>query len=206
MRKISDTTNGNVPDGEMSGMKCKFVRGKNIDVFKGIVLLGAVICISSIVLLFSLNRAEAGSVNNFDELSAKLNIKPIFADFETHGELYYRLIGTTAAWEANILGKFSSQTVSLINHSPGEMELPSPQLSYEDHVPISALAFRMLPVPPENVAKELMLTKAGETNDEIRSQLDDNLVYFQGVRGGYRFELYLLGKSNYFILRIIQVR
>ena len=197
MRKISDTTNGNVPDGEMSGMKCKFVRGKNIDVFKGIVLLGAVICISSIVLLFSLNRAEAGSVNNFDELSAKLNIKPIFADFETHGELYYRLIGTTAAWEANILGKFSSQTVSLINHSPGEMELP---------VPISALAFRMLPVPPENVAKELMLTKAGETNDEIRSQLDDNLVYFQGVRGGYRFELYLLGKSNYFILRIIQVR
>ena len=76
---------------------------KDIGILRGLILLGAIIVIFFTILLFLSNKHKEGYVNNFDQLFAILNIKPVFTNFENRGKLYYKLTGSSNAWEVNIL-------------------------------------------------------------------------------------------------------
>ena len=78
---------------------------KDIGILRGLILLGAIIVIFFTILLFLSNKHKEGYVNNFDQLFAILNIKPVFTNFENRGKLYYKLTGSSNAWEVNILDR-----------------------------------------------------------------------------------------------------
>ena len=178
---------------------------KDIGILRGLILLGAIIVIFFTILLFLSNKHKEGYVNNFDQLFAILNIKPVFTNFENRGKLYYKLTGSSNAWEVNILGEFSPDIVYAIDQFPERLGLPQPQISYANHIPISGLEFN-IPMPPETLSQKLMLTKSVHSKGKIISLISDNIVYFHGKKDGYMYELYILGKRHYFILRIIRLR
>ena len=156
-----------------------------------------------IILLYSMNINETGTANSFDELFRQLDIKPIFTDFNTINKLYYQKKGTKTTWGVNILGQFSPNTAFALHSSPSQLKLPDAEINYEDNYPISSFPF-WLPMPPTPIAEKFKLEPSGANS--LKSKIEDNIIFFHGTKEQYHFKLYILGKSNYFILTVIRPR
>ena len=157
----------------------------------------------TIIFLYSMNLNENGTAHSFDELFRQLDIKPIFTHFNTIDPLYYHQKGTQTTWGLNILGQFSPDTALIIESSPFQLELPEAEITYEDHCPISSFSF-MIPMPPAPIAETFKFEPVGANS--LKSKIEDNIIFFHGTKEQYHFKLYILGKSNYFILTIIRPR
>lgn len=172
-----------------------------IGIFRGIVFIAVFLVIATVVLLYALNRNEAGTANNLGELFAKLDLEPGFANAETSGILYYAETGAVNCRWIRILGRFSVENDITNSHFAGLPAFAVPEIRYEEQLPISACKFYG-PMPPSPFAENMKLI-ATDSGRGFTSQIKDNMIFYRGKQDGYPFELYLLGKSGYFILNLL---
>ena len=172
-----------------------------IGMFRGIVFIAVFLVIATVVLLYALNRNEEGIANNLDELFAKLDIESKFANAETCGILYYTVTGTVYCQQVRIMGRFSPENDITDRFLAGLPAFAAPEIDYEAQLPISACKFSGS-MPPSPIAENMKLA-ATDSGRGFTSQIKDNMIFYRGKQDGYPFELYLLGKSGYFILNLL---
>ena len=173
-----------------------------IGIFRGTVFIVIFFVIATVVLLCSLNRNEGGTAKDLGELFAELDIDSKFANVETSGKLYYTVTGTVNCRLVRIIGRFLSENDVTNGHFAGLSALSTPEIGYEERLPISAFRFSG-PMPPKPLAEDMRLV-ATDSGRRFMSQINDNIIFYRGKGNGDPFELYLLGKSRYFILNLLK--
>lgn len=172
-----------------------------IGIVRGIVFIGVFFVVATVVLLCSLNRNEEGTAKDLGELFAKLGIESKFANVETSGKLYYTVTGTVNCRQVRITGRFSPEIDVARKHFSGLSALSAPEIGYDEQWPISNFRFPGS-MPPSPIAENMRLV-ATDSGRGFMSQIKDNMIFYRGKQDGYPFELYLLGKSGYFILNLL---
>lgn len=83
-----------------------------------------------------------------------------------------------------------------MKNNPRLVDLPEPLLSYEDQVPINTFSWRLKHIP-NDIANKLKLRR--EYNNYF-SDLNDNIIWFELIKNRYYIQIFVLGKSGYFII------
>lgn len=142
------------------------------------------------------NIDEYGYGSNLNKISVIREEKIFSPKLSTEGDCFFFRTGYLSNFILYIIGKFSSDTISKMKNNPRLVDLPEPLLSYEDQVPINTFSWRLKHIP-NDIANKLKLRR--EYNNYF-SDLNDNIIWFELIKNRYYIQIFVLGKSGYFII------